>query len=87
MKTGFIFRFEHVMLMSYNMWASPRESFCWLNETKVIVLSTNVDSSMDHCELVDIVSLFLKTIITMDKDINTNTTIAVGSAINSVAKM
>ena len=56
-KTGFIFRHENVMKMSYTFWASPRESFCWLDETKFIVLSTDHVASKGHCELVDFVSL------------------------------
>ena len=75
------------MKMSFNIWSIPRESFCWLNATRVIVKSS--DSSNGHCELVDIVSFFcLNTTVTVDKRTNTNTTIVVnGSAIRSVAKM
>ena len=50
------FRQEHVMQMSYNIWAVPRQSFCWLNETKVIVVSFDYNYVNGHCELVDTVS-------------------------------
>ena len=44
------------MQMSYNIWIYPRDAFCWLNETKVIVVSYSFKSLKGHCELVDIVS-------------------------------
>ena len=54
-----MFSLEHVMQMSYKFWTVPREAFCWLNSTKVIVVSTDKPSK-SHCELVDIVSKYLK---------------------------
>ena len=44
------------MQLSFNVWIIPREAFCWLNETKVIVKSTDRTALKRHCELVDIVS-------------------------------
>ena len=53
-KIGHIFSHESVVQMSYNIWANPRESFCWLNDNQVVVRSKH--ASYTHCELVDIVS-------------------------------
>ena len=49
------------MKMRYNIWVTPREAFCWLNQTKVIVRSSKssnaqLQMAMGHCELVDTVS-------------------------------
>ena len=42
--------------MSYNIWTTPRETFCWLNATRAIVVSTDKLDLKSHCELVDTVS-------------------------------
>ena len=71
--------------MSYFIWSSPRESFCWLDATKVIAVSTGERYSKGHCELVDIVN-YKKTGVHRSKI--TNSSVGVDeSVVYSVAKM
>ena len=61
MKFSIIFRLEKLMKMSYNIWSFPREGFCWLNENKTVVISTDSKTNNGHCELLDTVSRLWKT--------------------------
>lgn len=49
-------KFAEVLKMSHNIWALPRETFCWLNETKAIVVSTNNAMTEGNCSILDTVS-------------------------------
>ena len=44
------------MEMSYNLWFVHRESFCWLNDNEVVVVSYDNKRLNGHCELLDTVS-------------------------------
>ena len=74
--------------MSFQIHGLPRGAFCWLNETKVVVLS--LGNQRSQCILLDTVS---KPILTASnhnhfKSTNISSTISVdGSFIYSVAKM
>ena len=45
--------------MEQNIWATPRQAFCWLDEKNVVVVSFDNDIEKGHCELLNTVSLEL----------------------------
>lgn len=52
----FMLRNEQMLVMKHNIWAVPRETFCWLDETQLVIKSHNKVFSNGHAELIDIVS-------------------------------
>ena len=43
--------------MKYNIWAVPRQAFCWLEDSNVIVISKDKKNDNGDCELLNTVSL------------------------------
>ena len=45
--------------MDYNIWNTPRQTFCWLDDKNVIVISLENGVKNGHCELLNTVSLVI----------------------------
>ena len=42
--------------MQQNLWSLPREAFCWLDDKRVVVVSSDAESENGHCVLLNTVS-------------------------------
>ena len=46
--------------MKQKVWGSPRNTFCWLDDKRVLVVTCDQDDLNGHCELLDTVSVCSK---------------------------